>query len=79
MTDIVDIDNILEDDLIEALGDMGNSSNVPLVNKTIDKTTEKSVVNINNIDDTNIDEIAKLLKELLNNKTIEISIKIQAN
>ena len=97
MADIMDIDEILEDDLMDALGNIGElsnveikvpeTSNVPLVEEdeivdNMSKDVTEQTVSSNstssiNIDSSNIDSIALLLKELLNNKTIEITIKIK--
>lgn len=97
MADIMDIDEILEDDLIDALGNMGELANVEIkipeitnvplaveekiVDNVSEDVTEQTVSNnissSVSIDSSNIDSIALLLKELLNNKTIEITIKIK--
>ena len=80
MADIMDIDSILEDDLLDALGGTSEvaSSNTDTIEPEIIKEevvtdTSESI----NLDSSNIDTIASLLKELLNNKTIEITIKIK--
>ena len=105
MANIMDIDSILENDLMDALGDMGSSVNISepvfedisikknapkeidLISNEIEENNsyenENEIVNTNsnsnsiNLDSSNIDSIASLLKELLNNKTIEITIKIK--
>jgi len=96
MADAIDIDNISEDDLLDALGSLGvettPSSNLPETIddiediQQIDNTpstieddslthTEQTI----SIDSSNIDNIANLFKELLNNKSIEITIKLKDN
>ena len=97
MADIMDIDEILEDDLIDALGNMGELANVEIkipeitnvplaveekivdnVSKDVtEQTVSNNISSSVSIDSSNIDSIALLLKELLNNKTIEITIKIK--
>jgi len=96
MADAIDIDNISEDDLLDALGSLGiettPSANLP---ETIDdiediQQIDSTSTNIENdssthteqtisIDSSNIDNIANLFKELLNNKSIEITIKLKDN
>lgn len=63
-------DNTLEQDIFE----------VPIETK-LEKTKAKSVKqeSFSNLDSSNIGDIAKLLQELLTNKTIEITIKIKDN
>ena len=96
MADMMDLDNILEDDLMDALSGMTTPStsitDIPKEEVTLDIddiTIPEPIVNDNvkietqsvNISssNSNIDDIASLLKELLNNKTIEITIKIKNN
>jgi hypothetical protein len=86
MSDAMDLDNILENDLIDALGDLNaisTDTTEPVVdditiNETIVEPTEEKTISINSASG-NIDNIANLLKELLDNKTIEITIKIKDN
>ena len=103
MADIMDIDSILEDDLLDALGGLGELDNNDLDTQNNESIIEEDIPSISekieyedissneqtisdeiqnntssiNIDSSNIDSIATLLKELLNNKTIEITIKIK--
>ena len=94
MADMTDLDNILEDDLMDALGDLGSmvatssdkgiSSEKPVIDditikEPIIKKNVEAVSQSLNItaSDSSIDNIANLLRELLNNKTIEITIKIK--
>jgi len=105
MADIMDIDSILEDDLLDALGGISEVS-TPDMEVEVPQAIEEDIVesipetiqyedisvdeptDISNsispensssisLDSSNIDSIASLLKELLNNKTIEITIKIK--
>lgn len=91
----MDIDNISEDDLLSALGDLsiGDSSlekeeislpamgmesefnNEPL--ETLNNAAVSSKTSTIDINSESFDSVAMLLKELLNNKTIEITIKIK--
>ncbi|HIP11904.1 MAG TPA: hypothetical protein EYG97_05130 [Arcobacter sp.] len=90
----MDIDSILEDDLMDALENLGDLNNIevskeviePIINeeKIEESITEEtpivettSLSSSISVESTNIDSIALLIKELLNNKTIEISIKIK--
>ena len=91
MADMMDIDNILEDDLIDALGELGVTKapksevavDSPSIEEIDDITIDAEPATEQNINisssSSNIDDIATLLKELLNNKTIEITIKIKDN
>lgn len=97
MADMIDIENILEDDLMDALSSLGSleTQTTKIINKapsiekidditipepSIDTNINSEVQNINlNSSSSNIDDIARLLKELLNNKTIEITIKLKDN
>ena len=82
----MDLENISEEDLINALGDMS------LDTKPIEKKVTPQVTNIPEelsepqiektsssieIDSSSIDSLAMVLKELLQNKTIEITIKVK--
>ena len=85
MTEITQIDEIFEDDLLNAL----DTEAIPTVVNE-DKSNENIEIksNTNNdistseelkIDSNNIDDVTALIKELLNNKTLELSIKIKAS
>lgn len=85
MADIIDIDSILENDLMDALGDI---ENLPTVDVSVPEIvvedepiieTQTSTDQTMNIDNTNIDNIAQLIKDLLKDKTIEITIKVKGN
>jgi hypothetical protein len=91
MADTVDIDNILEDDLLDALSNLGATiTTSPKIEKVQEqenvsteiseqdiKTEDKSIDANISLHSGNIDDIASLLKELLNNKSIEITIKLK--
>jgi len=72
----MEIENISEADLMSALGDMDMSSartrNEPTPIKKNSLTSEPIELSRDSVDG-----IAELLKELLNNKTLEITIKIK--
>lgn len=86
----MDFDNISEDDLLNALGDMSidvkpsatteetQVTNIPeeLSNPEPISTQSSSATSLE-LNSGSIDAIAVLLKELMQNKTIEISIKIK--
>jgi hypothetical protein len=61
----------------ESLGEVFIEENFN--DKVENQATQKSVGKVLEIDSQNVESFALLLKELLNNKTIEISIKIKEN
>ncbi|RXJ83655.1 hypothetical protein [Arcobacter cloacae] len=73
--DFSELDLLTEKDLLEAL----NSVDSSFVTEKIENKKEliKTQESINTIDSTNIDELSKLISKLLNNKTLEITIKIK--
>lgn len=93
----MDIDNISEEDLINALGDLSvgedfaaeqssdinidmESSQTPLETleeENIEKPIQTSNSETVELNSDSINSVATLLKELLKNKTIEITIKIK--
>ena len=82
----MDIENISETDLMNALGDLGSStSSIPKKEPEVDKITKDDIKEEKssflsegvNISSESIESLIPLLKELLNNKTLEISIKIK--
>jgi hypothetical protein len=86
MADITQIDEIFEEDLLSALdvdiSDISSSNETQNIEEedNIDKiTTEIENTNELKIDSSNIDDVTALIKELLNNKTLELSIKIKAS
>jgi hypothetical protein len=87
MADITQIDEIFEDDLLNALGSEKSEKLEESQPKEIEEVSSEEIVadevtEFNNeelhINSNNIDDVTKLIKELLNNKTLELSIKIKA-
>ena len=76
--DFFELDSLNEQDLIEALSGSG-ISNVAQTDTQNIKESKKIEISNNNIDigSSNIDDIASLISKLLNNKTLEITIKIK--
>ncbi|MCT7432012.1 hypothetical protein N5T66_01820 [Aliarcobacter cryaerophilus] len=76
--DFFELDSLNEQDLIEALSGSG-ISNVAQSDTQNIKESEKMEISNNNIDigSSNINDIASLISKLLNNKTLEITIKIK--
>lgn len=72
-----ELDLISEKDLIEALNQNGinNQSTLQTTSKnSVEVVGNNEVVNISS---SNVDELAKLFSKILNNKTLEITIKIK--
>jgi len=76
--DFFELDSLNEQDLIEALSGSG-ISNVAQTDTQNIKESKKMEISNNNIDigSSNINDIASLISNLLNNKTLEITIKIK--
>ena len=76
--DFFELDSLNEQDLIEALSGSG-ISNVAQTDTQNIKESKKMEISNNNIDigSSNINDIASLISKLLNNKTLEITIKIK--
>ncbi|MCT7507334.1 hypothetical protein [Aliarcobacter cryaerophilus] len=76
--DFFELDSLNEQDLIEALSGSG-ISNVAQTDTQSRQEPQKMEVSNNNIDigSSNINDIASLISKLLNNKTLEITIKIK--
>jgi len=85
MAEITQIDEIFEDDLLSALDTEVTSPSIVKedVNEDIkEKLNKKEDISISEelkINSNNIDDVTALIKELLNNKTLELSIKIKAS
>ena len=88
MSEITQIDEIFEDDLLMALDTQKSETFEKVEEEQINESNSKEdIVNENNLSDhnelvinsTNIDDVTLLIKELLNNKTLELSIKIKAS
>ncbi|WP_260895552.1 hypothetical protein [Aliarcobacter cryaerophilus] len=76
--DFFELDSLNEQDLIEALSGSG-ISNVAQTDTQSRQGPQKMEISNNNIDigSSNINDIASLISKLLNNKTLEITIKIK--
>ena len=76
--DFFELDSLNEQDLIEALSGSG-ISNVAQTDTQSRQEPQKMEISNNNIDigSSNINDIARLISKLLNNKTLEITIKIK--
>ncbi|MFY9106758.1 hypothetical protein [Aliarcobacter cryaerophilus] len=76
--DFFELDSLNEQDLIEALSGSG-ISNVAQTDTQNIKESQKMEISNSNIDigSSNINDIASLISKLLNNKTLEITIKIK--
>lgn len=72
----MDIENISEADLMSALDDMDISSSLTPKGTAPQKETPTPTSSME-VSKDSVDSIAVLLKELLNNKTLEITIKIK--
>ena len=75
--EFLELDSLNEQDLIEALGGASTQSSVQ--NVVEEKTEQKEMQSSNNLDisSSNVNDIASLISKLLNNKTLEITIKIK--
>ncbi|MGJ0356220.1 hypothetical protein [Aliarcobacter cryaerophilus] len=75
--EFLELDSLNEQDLIEALGGAITQSSVQ--NVVEEKTEQKEMQSSNNLDisSSNVNDIASLISKLLNNKTLEITIKIK--
>ncbi len=75
--EFLELDSLNEQDLIEALGGASIQSSVQ--NVVEEKTEQKEMQSSNNLDisSSNVNDIASLISKLLNNKTLEITIKIK--
>ena len=88
MSEITQIDEIFEEDLLSALDtEFTESSELEIKEKIVNINDISDISEIKNSEDTNelvinssnIDDVTNLIKELLNNKTLELSIKIKAS
>ena len=70
--DFSELDLISEKDLLDALNLEQNSS-ANIVESKVNKVNSEVV----NISSSNVDELATLFSKILNNKTLEITIKIK--
>ncbi|PRM89847.1 hypothetical protein CJ671_05685 [Aliarcobacter cryaerophilus] len=76
--DFLELDSLNEQDLIEALrsSNISNTMQIDTQNREQHQQTESLNSNFD-IDSSNINDIASLISKLLNNKTLEITIKIK--
>ena len=76
--DFFELDSLNEQDLIEALSDSNISNVMPIETKNIQEQKQIEKIDSNfEIDSSNVNDIASLISKLLNNKTLEITIKIK--
>ena len=73
--DFSELDLLSEKDLLEALNSVDSSFTTEKIENKKDLIKTQESINI--IDSTNIDDLSKLISKLLNNKTLEITIKIK--
>ena len=75
--DFPELNSINEEDILAALNGLDN--NQTSANSTISNTNNKVTKKIEQmeIEGSNVDEIAQLISKLLNNKTLEITVKIK--
>lgn len=74
----LELDSLNEQDLIEALSDSNISNAIAIETKNIQEQKHIEKMNSNfEIDSSNVNDIASLISKLLNNKTLEITIKIK--
>lgn len=75
--EFLELDSLNEQDLIEALS--GTNTQNSVQNAIEEKTEQKEKQSSNNLDisSSNVNDIASLISNLLNNKTLEITIKIK--
>lgn len=71
-----ELDSLNEKDLLEALN-YSETNEVKSTQIVTPKVSEKSSNSINVTSSSNVDELAQLISKLLNNKTLEITIKIK--
>ena len=85
MAEITQIDDIFEDDLLSALDTevtTSSKSTEQIIDNIEEKSNKKEDISTSEelkINSNNIDDVTALIKELLNNKTLELSIKIKAS
>ena len=74
MDEFFELDSISEKDLLEALNYKIDEKNLKNDYKSADLVTKNETLNVNS---TNVDDLSSLISKLLNNKTLEITIKIK--
>ena len=74
MDEFFELDSISEKDLLEALNYKIDEKSLRNDYKSADLVTKNETLNINS---ANVDDLSSLISKLLNNKTLEITIKIK--
>lgn len=77
--DFSEFDTLSENEILEALNDLDNvtvSHDIKETNKNEIKAEEKTNNSVD-LSDSSTEDIAKLISQLLNNKTLEITIKVK--
>lgn len=76
--DFLELDSLNEQDLIEALSSSNISNAMQIDNQNRQEQQQLENLNSNfDIGSSNVNDIASLISKLLNNKTLEITIKIK--
>ena len=80
MSDLTQLDEITETDILDALSNVdgidveSSGETIKVTSSQKDETAQKHTIEV---DSSNMDSIASLLEQLMNNKTLEISIKVK--
>ncbi len=74
-----EFDLLKEEDILSALNDIEDKDNVSTASSAVEKKEEIKENNNENLelDSSNISEVSQLISKLLNNKTLEITVKIK--
>jgi hypothetical protein len=76
MADLTQIDQISEDEMIEALSDMPSTPTTDVVeNKKVEDKPKSETIHLDNKVEAN--RVISLLQELISGKTLEISVKVK--
>ncbi len=72
-------DSLNEDDVLSALANIDTNTNNSdtILDKKVSKSNTSNIVVAKNSDVSNVNDIAQLITQLLNNKTLEITIKVK--
>jgi len=73
MEDLTQLDSLKEEDIMAALNDFDDKIDSNISTENEDKKESSSI----NIDASNVNDLSSLLTQLLNNKTLEITVKIK--
>jgi RecJ-like exonuclease len=80
MSDLTQLDEITETDILDALSNVdgidveSSGETIKVTSSQKDETAQKHTIEV---DSSNMDSVASLLEQLMNNKTLEISIKVK--